>query len=62
MKTKFSKIFLEAQFGKILNTKLASKIMLIISKLFKVIASQIFTTFTWDFYQFRAQTCLSQFK
>jgi hypothetical protein len=41
MKTQFSAIFLEAQFGKILNTKLALKIMLIISKLFKVIAPHI---------------------
>jgi hypothetical protein len=46
MKTQFSEIFLEARFGKILNTKLAPKIMLIISKLFKIIAPQIFTTFT----------------
>jgi hypothetical protein len=38
MITHFSEIFLEARFGEILNTKLAPKIMLIISKLFKVIA------------------------
>jgi hypothetical protein len=43
MKTQFSEIFLEARFGKILNTKLAPKIMLIISKSFRVIAQQIFT-------------------
>jgi hypothetical protein len=34
----FSEIFLEAKFEKILNTKLAQKIMLLISKLFKGIA------------------------
>jgi hypothetical protein len=46
MKTQFFEIFLEARFGKTLNTKLAPKIMLLISKLFKVIAQQIFTTLT----------------
>jgi hypothetical protein len=44
MKTQFSEIFLKAKFGKILNTKLAPKIMLIISTSFRVIAQQIFTT------------------
>jgi hypothetical protein len=44
MQTHFSEIFLKAKFGEILNTKLAPKIMLIISKLFRVIAQQIFTT------------------
>jgi hypothetical protein len=39
-------MFLKAKFWEILNTKLAPKIMLIISKVFKVIAPQIFTTFT----------------
>jgi hypothetical protein len=38
MKTHFSRIFLEAKFGKILNTKVAPKIMLISSKPFRVIA------------------------
>jgi hypothetical protein len=44
MQTHFSEIFLNAKFGEILNTKLAPKIMLIISKSFRVIAQQIFTT------------------
>jgi hypothetical protein len=39
-------MFLKAKFGEIFNIKLAPKIMLLISKLFKVIAPQIFTTFT----------------
>jgi hypothetical protein len=56
MKTQFSEIFLEAQFRKILNTKLAPKIMLIISKLFKIIAPQIFTTLPRIFTKLRAQT------
>jgi hypothetical protein len=56
MKTQFSAIFLEAQFGKILNTKLAPKIMLIISKLFKAITPQIFTTLSWIFTKLGAQT------
>jgi hypothetical protein len=41
MKTHFSRIFLKAKFGQILNTKVAPKIMLINSRLFKIKAKQV---------------------
>jgi hypothetical protein len=58
----FSRIFLKAKFGEILNTKVAPKIMLINSRLFKHYSQTNFITLASKCNNYVSNRCFSHFK